>query len=132
MTVPVAVELRALLDKLPRIGPIILVSSDGRPWTSDGFRTSFRRACERAKIVGLTFHDLRGTAVTRLALAGCSALEIAAIVGLSERDVSVMLDRHYLGERRALAEAAIIKLETRTRSVNGAVNGSSGSVVDKA
>ena len=35
----------------------------------------------KAGIVGLTFNDLRGTAVTRLALAGATEPEIAAITG---------------------------------------------------
>jgi integrase len=29
----------------------------------------------------VTFHDLRGTAVTRLALMGCTEIQIAAITG---------------------------------------------------
>lgn len=32
-------------------------------------------------IVGLTLHDLRRTAVTRLAVAGCTEAEIATITG---------------------------------------------------
>jgi integrase len=47
--------------------PMILVNSEGRPWTPDGFRASWGKACKRAKIEGVTFSDLRGTAVTRLA-----------------------------------------------------------------
>ena len=38
-----------------------------RPWTSHGFQSSWRIAATKAGIVGVTFHDLRGTAVTRLA-----------------------------------------------------------------
>jgi hypothetical protein len=40
--------------------------------TSDGFRASWGKAFDRAKLgdEDLHFHDLRGTAVTRLALAG--------------------------------------------------------------
>ena len=48
--------------------PLILTNTDGRPWTSDGFRTSCSRACARTGITDLTFHDLRGPAVVRLAL----------------------------------------------------------------
>jgi hypothetical protein len=58
----------------------------------------------------LHFHDLRGTAVTRLALAGCTVPQIAAITGHSLRDVEEILDTHYLGGKAELAEAAIIKL----------------------
>ena len=34
-------------------------------------------------VSGVAFHDLRGTAVTRLALAGCTEAEIASITGPS-------------------------------------------------
>jgi integrase len=47
--------------------------------------------------VDLHFHDLRGTAVTRLALAGCTVPQIAAITGHSPRDVDKILKAHHLG-----------------------------------
>ena len=47
----------------------------------------------------MTFNDLRGTAVTRLALVGCSEAEIATITGHSLRDVRSILDAHYLQPR---------------------------------
>ena len=99
-------------------GPIILTSIDQQPWTSDGFRASWRKACRKAGIVGITFNDLRGTAVTRLALAGCTEAEIAAITGHSLRDVRSILDAHYLHRDPALAESAIRKLERRTKTPN--------------
>ena len=64
-------------------------------------------ACKRAGIVGVTFNDLRGTAVTRLAIAGCTEPEIATITGHSLRDVRSILDAHYLHRDPALAESAI-------------------------
>ena len=82
----------------------------------DGFRSSWRKACAAAGISGLTFHDLRGTAVTRLAVAGCTEAEIAAIIGHSLRDVGAILDAHYLHRDPALAERAIHKLEKRTKT----------------
>ncbi len=114
---PVSAILRAEIARIPRIGPLILTNSLGRPWTSDGFRSSWRDACQAAEITGVTFHDLRGSAVTRLGEAGCTAPEIASITGHSMRDVETILDSHYLGRTAALAENAIRKLETRTESV---------------
>jgi integrase len=70
MTIPVGAPLKAALDDTPRRSPVILTNLDGKPWTEDGFRASWRKACARAGIEGLTFHDLRGTAVTRLAFVG--------------------------------------------------------------
>ena len=76
-----------------------------------GFRASWRTVCKAAKIEGLTFHDLRGTAVTRLALADCTTPEIATITGHSMRQVDGILDSHYLSRNSALAESAIRKRE---------------------
>jgi integrase len=118
VVIPVGAPLKAALDAAPKKGPIILTSSDGRPWTSDGFRASWRKACDRCGVVGLTFNDLRGTAVTRLALAGCTEPEIATITGHSLRDVRSILDAHYLHRDPALAESAIRKLEMRTKTPN--------------
>jgi integrase len=117
VVIPVGGPLRAALDAAARskVGPLILVNSEGRPWTSDGFRCSWRKACATAGIVGVTFHDLRGTAVTRLATAGCTEAEIATVTGHSLKDVRAILDSHYLHRDPALAEAAIRKLETRTK-----------------
>ena len=115
VVVPVGAPLKARLDAAPRLSPVILLNSEGRPWTGDGFRSSWGKACRTAGITGLTFHDLRGTAVSRLALAGCSEAEIATLTGHALRDVRSILDAHYLNRDPALALAAIRKLETRTQ-----------------
>lgn len=112
VVVPVAAPLKAILDVTPKRNPIILLNSDGRPWTSSGFRASWRKACTKAGIVDLTFNDLRGTAVTRLALAGCSEAEIVSITGHSLNNVHSILDAHYLHRDPALARSAINKLES--------------------
>jgi len=50
-------------------------------------------------LVGVTFNDLRATAVTRLALVGCTEAEIASITAHSLREVRSILDAHYLHRR---------------------------------
>ncbi|MCK1638530.1 tyrosine-type recombinase/integrase [Bradyrhizobium sp. 157] len=113
VTIPVGPPLKAVLDaalKEKRSAVTILVNSFGRPWTEDGFRTSWDKAFKRTSLKDLHFHDLRGTAVTRLALSNCSVPEIAAITGHSMATVQQILDAHYLGGRVELAEAAIKKL----------------------
>jgi integrase len=116
--IPVGSPLKAALDATPKRSTLILTSTDNKPWTADGFRSSWRKACAAAGIVGLTFHDLRGTAVTRLAIAGCTEAEIAAITGHSLRDVGAILDAHYLHRDPALAESAIRKLAKGTKIPN--------------
>jgi len=47
----------------------------------DEIKTSFTRACEKAGIEDLRFHDLRHTAATRMAEAGVDPFTIAEILG---------------------------------------------------
>jgi integrase len=111
VVLPVGAPLKAALAAAKKHGPLILTNKAGRPWTSHGFQASWHIAARKAGIVGLTFHDLRGTAVTRLAIVGCTEAEIATITGHSLRDVRSILDAHYLARDPALAESAIRKLE---------------------
>ena len=111
----VGAPLRALLERTLKRSPTVLTNRAGVPWTSDGFRASWRKLCAKAQIQGLTFHDLRGSAVTRLALAGAPPQEIAGVTGHSLADVASILDRHYLGDRAALAENAIRRLERKEK-----------------
>ncbi|WP_291573991.1 site-specific integrase [Bradyrhizobium sp.] len=115
ITMPAGAPLKVLLDGTERRSPLVLTNSYGRPWTSDGFRTSWSKTCARAGIVGLTFHDLRGSAVVRLALAEATVPQIATFTGHSLKDVEAILDAHYLGRDIQLAEAAVLKLEKRTK-----------------
>src|SRR5262249_19026820 len=112
---PAGGPLRALLDAAERRGPVILTNSLGRPWTADGFRSSWGKLSDRAGIGDLTFHDLRGTAVVRLAIAGATVPPIATFPRPSLRDVEAILDANYLGRNVQLGEAAVLKLEARTK-----------------
>ena len=118
VVIPVGAPLRAALNAHRCKEGRILVNSEGAPWTPDGFRSSWRKACGAAGIVGITFNDLRGTAVTRLAVAECTEAEIATITGHSLRDVRSILDSHYLHRDQKLAESAIRKLEKGTKIPN--------------
>ena len=111
VTIRVGAPLKAALDAATKHGPLILTNSLRRPWTSHGFQASWRIAATKAGIVGVTFHDLRGTAVTRLAIVESTEAEIAYITGHSLRDVRSILDANYLHRDPALGENAIRKLE---------------------
>ncbi|UHD44011.1 tyrosine-type recombinase/integrase [Aureimonas altamirensis] len=115
VSIPVGQPLKVALDAAAQSKKTttILANTRGRSWTEDGFRASWGKACRSAGIEGLTFHDIRGTAVTRLALAGCSTSQIAAITGHALKDVEHILDAHYLGGRVELSEQAMAKLETQ-------------------
>jgi integrase len=128
----VSKHLKSLLDGAVRVSTLILTNAHGRPWTSDGFRTSWAKTCVKAAVPNdLHFHDLRRSAVVRLAIAGATVPEIATFTGHSLKDVEAegkangickgpaILGKHYLGR---LAENAVRKLERkekRTESVKG-------------
>ena len=113
VVIPVFSKLKALLDATPKRAVTILTTQAGLPWTPDGFRASWGKASVKAGVRDLTFNDLRGTAVLRLALSGCTVPEIATITGHSIRDVQSILDSNYLHRDVELAESAVRKLEAR-------------------
>lgn len=59
--IPLYDGLRAVLDRIPKRSTTVLTSSRGRPWTADGFGSSFNAAKHDAGIAdkNLHFHDLR-------------------------------------------------------------------------
>ena len=52
--IPAGEPLKALLARTEARCPMILTTQRGKPWTSDGFRTSWGKACATAGIEGLT------------------------------------------------------------------------------
>ena len=74
--VPLSTAARAVLDGLPR-------RIDGRVWgmRPDSISQAFERVCKAAGIEGLTFHDLRHEATSRLFEKGLNPMQVAAITG---------------------------------------------------
>ena len=110
VSIPVADALKDALDLAPRRSPIMLTNSDDGPWSESGFQGAWGKAATRAGIRGLTFHDLRGTAVVTLARAGCNEVEIYSITGHKPGDVRAILTAHYLPRDAEVASNAIAKL----------------------
>lgn len=108
--IPCHAELRAILDTLPRVSTHILTDANGRPFRGDNFRHQWREATLAASLDGLQFRDLRRTAMIRLAEAGCTDIEIAAISG-HEIDQTRKILETYVPRTSAMATAAIAKLE---------------------
>jgi integrase len=69
--------LKLMLDGMSRskCAPLIVTTKTGRAFTKRYFAEQWQEAAEAAGIVDLHFHDLRGTAVTMLAEAGCTGPE---------------------------------------------------------
>lgn len=96
------------------LAEVVIDGRAGRPFNKYTFRHRFAdvrataaKACP--SVAGLLFLDLRDTAVTRLALAGCSLPEIAGVTGHSLKTIHTIL-KHYLELGEAHADAAMDKL----------------------
>lgn len=74
--VPLSSAARKVLEGLPRS-----IGGQAFPIDQNILKMRFRRACKRAGIEGLTFHDLRHEATSRLFERGLSVMEVAAITG---------------------------------------------------
>ncbi len=87
------------------------------PFNADHYRRLFghvRAAAITAghnSLAGLRDQDLRDTAVTWLALAGCTIPQICAVTGHAETSATAIM-RHYLGRHPDMARAAIANLST--------------------
>jgi integrase len=82
LTIPIHSELRAVLDATPAEHLTFLVTPRGQTYSANGFSKWFRDQCDAAGLPKrCTAHGLRKAACRRLAEAGCSANEIAAISG---------------------------------------------------
>jgi integrase len=108
-------ELRALIERLkllgPQIRPTLLCTRDGKPYTSDGFRSNWHRLVKKATsatqgsapalAASFTFHDLRAKS------ASDDALE-AATDRLAHSDARTTLKVYRRKPRRARAGLKIL------------------------
>lgn len=108
-------HLKAMLDSLPKDTMRVCNNSRGRPWTKDGFKTSWGKECARLGIEDVTFHDLRGTFITERRREGSTADQIASVTGHSAAEVNGILERHYLAADQETSDAVIIRMEQNTR-----------------
>lgn len=111
--IPLYGALRDVLACIPKRATTVLTSSRRRPWTTDGFGSSFNKAKIDAGMSEqyLHFNDLRGTAATKFYIAGFSMREIAETLAWEKESVEKII-RRYVG-RAAAIKARIKKLEAR-------------------
>jgi integrase len=74
-------ELARALAAAPKTNLTFLMTEHGASFTAAGFGNWFRDRCNEAGLAQCSIHGLRKAACRRLAEAGCSANEIAAISG---------------------------------------------------
>ncbi|TKB20516.1 MAG: integrase [Mesorhizobium sp.] len=111
-------RLKAMIDALLPANKDklrICLNSRGRPWTKDGFKTSWGKAMdsEEIKIEGVTYHDLRSTFIWERAREGSSVQDIARVTGRSIADVMSVLEKHYLATDKGSADAVIDRMEKK-------------------
>jgi integrase len=113
--IPCTVALKRMLDSIEHDAAVVLTTKTGLPWKARYFKAQWEAASKVAGIEDLHFHDLRGTAVTMLAEAGCTVPQIASITGHSLKSVDGILDK-YLARTRALASSAVAIFENAKSS----------------
>ncbi|CDZ67666.1 Putative integrase for prophage CP-933U [Neorhizobium galegae bv. orientalis] len=122
VSMPEAPELRKRFEAAQKrrqlaevISPYaILNEEDWKPFTANRYRRRFedvRRAAARKlqTLKTLRDQDFRDTAVTWLAMAGCTIPQICAITGHSFKTANDIL-KHYLAVNPEMADSAIAKL----------------------
>lgn len=113
VTVPITPPLRALLAQIGRKDAgAVLTSAHGTPWTFSGLQTAMQRRKREVGITGLRWHDLRGTAATRLVRAGLPVEDVALIVGWERTRVEAL---SYYVTADAVAEGMLARLEALKR-----------------
>jgi integrase len=111
-------DLQSIIAKTTVGQMTFLVTEFGKPFTAAGFGNWFREQCDVANLRHCSAHGLRKAAARRLAEAGCTEHEIAAITGHASLYEITRYTR--AADQRRLAEAAIKKVERakkRTASV---------------
>ncbi len=110
IAIPVHQDLLALIGAAPSGHLNFLVTEAGKPFTAAGFGNWFADRCNEAGLPkGCRAHGLRKAACRRLAEAGASAPEIAAISGhLSIKEV-----QRYIAaaDRTMMAQAGMAKVQ---------------------
>ena len=112
--IPCHAVLREALDTAKRkaAGTTIVARTDGRAFSDPLWRHHFDGIKTKAGLEHLQARDLRRTAAVRLAEAGATVPEIAAVTGHSiDRTERIM--EVYIPRTRAMAVAAIEKLERK-------------------
>jgi integrase len=110
LAVPVIPELEAIIRDTPADHLTFLTTPSGKPLTPSGFSYWFKQVCIGAGLPHCSAHGLRKAAARRLAEAGCTAHEIAAITGhASLREVARYTKAV---DQKRLATSAMDKVRT--------------------
>lgn len=116
LAIPLHPSLAAEIGSWPKTAVTVLTRQDGTPWDRDGLTMTLMRHMEAIGRKGLNIHGLRKLAAARLAEAGCSVHEIAAITGHATLAQVALYTKE--ADQGRLARAAILRLQ-KTKSETG-------------
>ncbi|NGM49231.1 tyrosine-type recombinase/integrase [Caulobacter sp. 602-2] len=110
LEIPIHPALSASLDRCGGIHPSLITTQYGEPFSAKGFGNWISAAAERAGLpAGCSAHGLRKAAARRLAEAGCTPHQIAAITGHKSLKEIERYTRAV--DQRMSAEAAMRKVQ---------------------
>jgi integrase len=110
LTIPVHPSLQEIIEATPSEHLTFLTTTSAKPFTTGSFGNWFRKQCNAAGLPHCAAHGLRKAAARRLAEAGCTAHEIAAITGHASLREIVRYTK--AADQTRLAEAAMNKMRT--------------------
>ena len=114
LEIPIHPDLRAIIDATPSGHLTFLMTELGKPFAVAGFGNWFREQCDMANLRHCAFHGLRKAASVRLAEAGCTPHEIAAITG--HASLKEIVRYTATANRKRLAASAMAEVKSRTSS----------------
>ena len=132
LSIPVHPELARIIAATPSSGHLtFLVSSVGAPFSVAGFGNKFREWCDEAGLPHCSSHGLRKAQCRRLAEAGCTAPQIAAISGhKSLKEVQRYIEA---ADQARLAQAAMERMTGHSENAEVAnLPGSGGYPIEKS
>jgi len=88
MTAEVKSTLQRVIKERKLISPFIFVNEQGKAFTGETVSMAFKRACERAKIKDLRFHDLRHDFATVIINNGASLYQVQHALGHKDQRMS--------------------------------------------
>jgi integrase len=109
LSVPIHPELKRILEAASTDRLTFLATRYGTPFKAKSFSTWFVEVCEQAGLPeGASAHGLRKAGCRRLAEAGCSAPEIAALSGhLTLAEVQRYIDK---ADKARMAKNAMVRM----------------------
>jgi integrase len=116
LLIPVLPELQQIIDATPTGHLTLLVTKTGKSYGANDFSEQFRRWCDDAALPPeCSFHGLRKAALTRLADAGKTVHQIAAVSG--HKSLKEIERYTRAADQRRLAREALLGEQTGSESV---------------